>query len=139
MVTGTISGLVELVGPDLGVEVVPLLVEGEQAVDLLGTLGDLVEVAEGAQVRPLRPAARAAAMTPSKSISPTGTASWAARSAAIRPTVNAAAPMTMIPTHEALLKWQRLGAERVTTARTERTGSFQDGVVVRLGGPGRTA
>ena len=38
--------LVELVGPDLGVEVVALLVEGEQPLDLLGPAGHLVEVAE---------------------------------------------------------------------------------------------
>ena len=48
--------LVELVGPDLGVEVVAGLVQGEQSVDLLGTPGDLVEVAELVRPGPLRPA-----------------------------------------------------------------------------------
>src|SRR3954470_19747160 len=38
--------MVELVGPDLGVEVVAGLVKSEEPFDLLGPAGDLVEVAE---------------------------------------------------------------------------------------------
>ena len=40
------QGLIELVRSDLAVQMVTRFVEGEEAVDLLGTLGDLVEVAE---------------------------------------------------------------------------------------------
>ena len=46
IVIGTSKRLVELVGPDLGVEVVADLVQREQSFDLLGPPGDFVEVAE---------------------------------------------------------------------------------------------
>ena len=62
--------LVELIGPDLGEEVVarPVLVQREKALDLFRGANDLVEVLKGAGRAPVRAGRRAPAMTCSKSI-----------------------------------------------------------------------
>ena len=47
--------LVELVGADLGVQVIARLVEREEALDLLGALGHLVEISEVVRRAAVRP------------------------------------------------------------------------------------
>ena len=122
--------LVELVGPDLGVEVVAGLVEGEQPLDLLGTPGDFVEVAELARrSRRCAPPARALAMTPSKSMAPSGRGSCAGKSAAMSTTVSAAAhPNAMMR----LMKLSSVGngQERRPAAMTDWKGFLWKRIVL---------